>query len=292
MGVQFGNYTCEDPGQLLQSCQEATPPINPHQWLNKANRFTHTIGLRPGTGFILLTSQILSQINPSGVYSLTFNDQYYGATSDPPLVLTNIRIVGAPVCVSTGSRGTAAQGAAANFTTDAAIGTYLVEVADRRIDCEGIANRRYNWRNLPTDATYIPSTTADGAGTPWTYATLIADLWQAVGNLGPFPACPRPVTGTAKIPEQVDCHAVRAADAARGFSRPEHDGRYLRSRRGLVRHRLFRQYPDRFAGPCRRPANRPAVAHRRCGRRRAEPAADPSIHPRPLPRVGDERRAH
>lgn len=173
---------------------EATPRLPVVPWFGNANRFIHPIGCsRPGYGAVLLKRKYLYAL-PSAVksYKVTFDCLYSDGQIDTR-TLTNLRIVGTPICVSPG----------APQDDDA---TMFVELADRRIDCVGLCGKRYNWRIHP-DSTY--ETASLNTGVAWTWTTLLTDLWNAVGNLGTMPSLPVTPAGT---PEQIDGMGCRAAD--------------------------------------------------------------------------------
>ncbi len=109
------------------------------------------------------------------------------------MTIPRVRIVGTPIALAPGVRGDQRT-------------TFLVEVADCRVDSIGWANRRYNWRIFP-DAPYDTLSTRTTT-IAWDWETLLTDLWDAVGNLGAFPGLPRSIAG---VPEQIDATATRAA---------------------------------------------------------------------------------
>lgn len=198
MAATFASLLCEDPNFLRNECASQSPPIPFGDWYGKCNRFTcPLVGLAPGTGYILLQAAALDSFDPAQVWPLTFScnmlDPATNLTGLVSRTLPNVRIVGIPVNVTAGLSGVVGGG------------TYLVQVADRRIDSVGIACRRYNWRDLP-DGDYDDN--SKNVGTPWTWTGVITDLWNAVGNLGAFPGLPDTINGT---PEQIDAMGVTAA---------------------------------------------------------------------------------
>lgn len=235
MGVLFGGFQCLSPQELARDCANASPPIPTDLWYGKANRFTcPLIGLKPGYGHLLLPASVFSpneldqrlRLNPNarrlldnGIaqlalelagqrprpsqielftpydkLTLKFTDAYHDSAGlvNRSLELPNIRIIGTPLCITPG---------------DPRNGVYLVEIADRRVDCEGLVNLRYNFRAFP-DADYEPYS-LNGAGDPWSWERLLNIIWDLVGNLGDFPDLPAEIAG---LPQQIDGHGVRAAD--------------------------------------------------------------------------------
>lgn len=190
--MSYGGFLCVDPRTLKKACDAATPPIQTDTWFGTTGRFLSPIGLMPGRVKILLLDDAVRQLDPCGSRALIFTEQILGDNgSTDGLSLPNLRMVGTPINLTAGVPGQ---------------GVFLVELADRRIDCEGIANRRYNWRDFP-DSDY--DTTTKNGSSPWTWTELLTDLWNGVGNLGTFPGLPTTINGT---PEQIDAQGVRAAD--------------------------------------------------------------------------------
>lgn len=204
MAVTIFGLPCIEPASFAASCQTASPPLPLQPWFGLANRFTTGIGLRAGRGHLLLSAANVNALPPQTYVPLTFASFPVGVTTIPPpsptnggagIVTTPVRAVGTPVCVSPGWRGDPAA-------------TFLVEVADRRVDSVGWANQRYNWRIFP-DAPYETFSINDDTNLPWTWSDMIEDLWYAVGNLGVFPGLPWVPTTR---PEQIDATGTRAAD--------------------------------------------------------------------------------
>ena len=190
--LTFNGLACQDVAQEVRSCAAAGVPTEP--WRTFANRFTHPVGLLPGRGYLLLGRAAVNKLDAGARGKLVFGAFPVG-DNPQTLTLANVRAVGTPQALTPGLRDDEAT-------------LYLVEVADRRIDCVGLANKRYNWRLHP-DAPYEKYSTYDGATTAWTWTQVLTDLWNAVGNLGSWPGLPRTPAGT---PEQIDATAQRAAD--------------------------------------------------------------------------------
>lgn len=197
MGFKFSIYACEDPDALAFSCETADPPLPTEPWMNRANRYRCPIGLRPGIANVLLNGLAVTRIDTSKYYPLVINDNPVNGVSTS-ITIKNMRVVGTPINVTPG----AANG-----------GVYLVELADRRIDCVGMANKRYNWRPYP-DSAYLTATL--NGGVAWTWLEILEDLWNAVGTLGTWPGLPLTSAGAAGsipgTPDQIDATAIRASD--------------------------------------------------------------------------------
>ena len=192
MGLTFNKIECVDPVELAESLLEQDPPA-PADWLGIVNRYINAIGLRPGFANIILRRSQLQSIQAwSQRYPLEFTCTHNGILEKAPI--PNMRIVGVPQCVSPSNRG--------NPTSP-----YLVELADRRIDCVGVCAKRYNWRIHP-DSTYESESL--NAGTAWTFEEIAQDLWETVGCLGTWPGFPTGVT-VSETPEQIDGMGCLAA---------------------------------------------------------------------------------
>lgn len=190
MAVNFADYSCQEPDILEGSCRRNGIPTAP--WYGLCNSFTNPIGIKPGRGHLLLLRGILDKIILSEYQTLEFAS-YPSNSQQSVLKLAAVRVVGAPMAITPGYPGDEAT-------------AFLVEVADRRIDCVGLANKRYNWRMMPD----VPhDSTSLNSGSAWTWAEMLEDLWDAVGNLGDFPDLPRTPDGT---PQQIDARACLAAD--------------------------------------------------------------------------------
>lgn len=191
MAVLFGGFECLDPKLLYEQCVDAGHPTD---WFGKANKFTGiTVGLKPGHGHLLMLGRDLDKLDSRQRFTLQFSGTTDGANPST-LPLPNVRIIGQPQAILAG------------HTNSHADTAYLVDIADRRADCTGIANRRFNWRYYPTGG-FVQNST--NAGTAYTWIEVLTSIWNAVGNLGTWPGLPITLTST---PEQIDGHACNAAD--------------------------------------------------------------------------------
>ncbi len=189
---------CVNPTSLFQACTLSDPPLST-AWYGEANRYFNPIGLSPGYGKLLLKRQTLDELltEPHAPRRLIFAEKPE-LGNEYRVEIPNIRLCGNPLCLTPGS-------------VRHPEGVYLVDITDRRIDCEGLTSKRYNWRVDP--ASSVQTNTLNGAS-EWTWTQLIQDLWNAVGELGDFPGLPvDPIGLSTDTPSQIDCHAFRAADA-------------------------------------------------------------------------------
>lgn len=149
--------------------------------LDYANSYYSMSGRWPDVGWLLLDRNSYNQLNPySNTLQLTIGDFI-----NAPLVISNISIVQAR-CVT---RGLASDPNA----------IYLIQITNN----EGVLynpwfqfplNVQYNIRAPAYDTQYY-SATMDG--TPWTWDTMVGDIWsRAVSLLGTYPHLPIVPTGT------------------------------------------------------------------------------------------------
>lgn len=197
--IRFGAEPCLDPLALLETCQRLSLPT---AWWGLPNSWTCPLGTRSGTGHILLSRASLDTLGldtPRDLVMSIARGELAGGTTTPQSVThKNLHVVRAE-CLTPGLRGDPN-------------GAYLVELADRR--------RLY--RPTPIDKAYNVKVPLGGAssyysatlnaGSPWTWAQVAEDIWNAVGasRLGAYPGLPFSPSGT---PGGLDFYGWYALDA-------------------------------------------------------------------------------
>jgi hypothetical protein len=150
-------------------------------WLGQANVFTNSLGGAPATGKLLLSLDAIQQLDV-GDGDASHQLQILGAHGETPITIASVYIIGHCEVCSPGAE-------------EDEVSAYVVEVADRRFHeyHRGEPHTKaYNFRN---DAgAYIDDTTQDGAGTAWTWAQIMTDLWPS--SLGTAPSLPFTPHGT------------------------------------------------------------------------------------------------
>ena len=188
---------CVEPKRVLQFCADHDLPT---PWLGKPNRFACPAGREKGTGWVLMARQDYAKLDVNGLHSLEFSLAKSEVAGVPKgryvVVLKNLLVVKSE-SVTPGLEGDPHE-------------CLLVELADIRHVCKAIPiDRGYNLRAVP-DGTYYASSTL--GGTPWTWAEMLAHLWETVGTdrLGTFPGLPFTPDGT---PDGFAFWAMSAWDA-------------------------------------------------------------------------------
>lgn len=186
MTCTFGGYSCLDPPAEAQACAEHGYPLDP--WWGTANTFVCPLGQEPGRGRLLMAYGDVTALPLNGLSNLIFSDGLHNIT------LKNLVFVGG-LAVTPDSRGNPSA-------------TYWIEVTDRRALARKVPiDKAYNVRGSNGGA-YLTAT--QNAGVAWTWATMFADIWTAVGKLGPVPALPFTPDGT---PEGYSFYGSYAYDA-------------------------------------------------------------------------------
>lgn len=182
MSATYGGTQCLDPGQEAANCLEQGRPLLP--WWGQCNSFVCPLGPEPGRGRVLLNYADCQKLNKPAnpVWDLVFWDG-----QNPAVTLKSLLFVRAfPVTP------------AYNGDPEAAM---WAEVADARYLCQAVPySKRYNVRSSPGGA-YFSATL--NSGSPWTWAQMTQDLWQAVGKLGAWPGLPAGVSPDG-VPEGMD----------------------------------------------------------------------------------------
>ena len=166
--VTFAGQAATDPASLLATCRDQDLPVD--QWLGKANAFTLPRGRESGTGRVLLSAAALGRIDTTLVHPLVF-----GTLTFKRIALTRA------TCVLPTARGAGGN-------------VFLCDLADDR----------HFLRQRPIDRAYnVPSADGSGylaatkdGGSAWTWATMAADLWDALGLAAVAPALPFVPDGT------------------------------------------------------------------------------------------------
>lgn len=153
--------------------------------LEYANSLYVSNGLFPARGWLLMRRQDVDSLNTYSA-SLVLNIEDFRQSSPSALTFQNLALVQSR-CVS---RGLAAD-------PDA---IYLVEVTDKK----GVlfnqwfrfpTNTQYNIRAPAYPGGYYTLSTP-GGGSPWTWSSLVGDLWGQMSLLGAYPGLPIVPAGT------------------------------------------------------------------------------------------------
>lgn len=177
---RFGNRRCLDPESLYLDCKEFDIPTG--HWYGKANTWRVVAGEKPSSGKLLMMQSSLDELDTTKSFTLEIEDDYGNNHQ-----FKNVFIVGA-VCVVPG-------------TADAGANVFLVDVADARCRLAMLPiDRGYNVRT--PDGSSLTTVTTD-AGTPWTWTTMLEDVWGLAG-LGTWPGT-LPVTPHGQ-PENIGCY--------------------------------------------------------------------------------------
>jgi hypothetical protein len=173
--ITLGGKACQDPRPLYLQCLEQGLPTG--DWWGRANRFLVPRGPEPSRGTLLMQRRDLDALDLNAAHTLVFDDGVQRAE------FKLISVAAPPKCVTPGLRGDLPA-------------HYAVEVCDRRARLATVpVDKGYNFKPASGGTDYLTEST-DG-GTPWTWATMAADLESALGiNAGVFPFTP------AGTPEQ------------------------------------------------------------------------------------------
>lgn len=203
----LGGRPLLDPKLHLKVCLDRGLPTE--NWVGKATVFRLPLGEPPGTGAVLMAAGELAKLADGSDFDLVLSDgverlHFKG------LVITRV------TCLSPG-RGADLGGASwrANRKAEDAAAC-LVELADRRLLLARVPiDAAYNLRKA--DGSGYHAATLN-AGTPYTWAGMLAALWGAVTGIGSsWPGLPSGVTPDG-TPENFDyyggtawaalCHAL------------------------------------------------------------------------------------
>src|SRR5262245_23924645 len=164
MPALFGDERCLDPQALSRECQEQGLPLG---WVGLPNSYFCPLGVNPGRGWILLLRSQLDRINQNNLYNFYLETYDQARKRVSSVTHRNLLFVKAQ-CLTPG---------AADDTKSA----YLCELADRRHLYTTIPiDKAYNVRSCPGSATYYSATL--NSGTPWTWQTLVTDIWNTLGT--------------------------------------------------------------------------------------------------------------
>lgn len=178
MGVTFGNFPCQEPNEVLESCQKNDLPTD---WYGKANRFMTSVGPAAGRGWLLMSRGQIADLDIDALHDLIFFDNNAGTITIKQLVFVRARAL--------------TPGFALDSESYDRNGVYLVDVRDIRYLAQNEfyanpVNKQYNVRAPGAAATYY--TDSQNAGSPWTWQTMLDNLWAAVNvtELGASPTLP------------------------------------------------------------------------------------------------------
>ena len=205
MGViSLGGQSCYDPASVARDLLATDQPID---WLDEyqPNSFTCPVGPESGIGAVLLTRSALNALAAkptsngglNGFYDLVFTGGGQTRTYKNLLIYHAFAI--APTARS------------------ALRELYLVELRDRRWLAQYTPiNKAYNVRQalgITAAVQYYVGTL--NLGVPWTWATMFADLWKAVGTgiVGAAPSLPFTPDGTPEDMTFYGDNAWRAVNA-------------------------------------------------------------------------------
>ncbi len=183
MSTLYGGKRCLDPyTEAIGAARlgHAAP------WLGRTG-FDCVLGPGPGVGLILMAWHDYADLDREAGHELVISGDAKGGR----VALQGILPVRAYAAVP---------GARHDATT-----SFVIELADRRILAAAgpPLNKSYNVR-LPDGSGYF-SASQDTGPTPWTWATMLADIWAANGFLGSYPGLPHTPDGT---PEGFVFHGV------------------------------------------------------------------------------------
>lgn len=154
---------CADPRPLLDYCHLATPPLPTDWWddpTKRPNHFAIPLGRTPGSGFVLLRDQDLSDLDQTIDHTLTFRDAEGNERTLQKITFLKSR------CITPGG----------------------AENDNSHFVCE-LVDRRWFLSRIPVDKAYNVSA-ADGlsylasslnAGFAWTWQQLVQDLCTTLG---------------------------------------------------------------------------------------------------------------
>lgn len=197
MGITFGNQPCVEPNSAYESCVRLGLSAS---WYGLPNQFSNPLGCRPGVGHILLTRAALDALDLDAAHDLVMRlgkPEVGGRGYATAVTHKSLHVV-----------------LARNLTPGLRAdknACYLVTLADRRRLLRPIPiDKAYNVRSTPSGATYFSATL--NTGSLWTWATMLSDIWSAVGtaNLGTYPGLGFTPDGT---PECFAFHGWYALDA-------------------------------------------------------------------------------
>lgn len=173
MSLLFGSRPCALPDVTAATLAEQGVAVD---WLDRADTFRLSLGEAPGHGWVLLTKADLDALSLTADHTLTFVAEDGRQTPFQKITLIGSR------CVSPGA-------------PDDTERTFICELADRRFHLAKIpCNVAYNVRSAADGLLQNP-TTQDLAGTAWTWAQIVDDLWTLLGA-GSTPTLPFTPDGT------------------------------------------------------------------------------------------------
>lgn len=165
MPLDFAGRRCADPQTTLRACRDLNYPSD---WFPRANTFTVSLGEAPGRGWVLLRRGDLDLIDATADHTLTLFDQVGNRHT-----FTRLTLLGAQTLVP--------------GAPDDPQAVQLCEVVDRRYHLARIpVNSAYNLRHVSTGEMLDESL---NAGSPWTWAEVIEDLWDLL-DAGTVPSLP------------------------------------------------------------------------------------------------------
>jgi hypothetical protein len=171
VSTKYGNRSCVDPVRLRADCETQGLPVG---WWGAANVFRNPLGRGPGEGKILLTKADLDALTLTADASLVFEDD-----GGRRLTLQKITLLRAK-CLTPGHR-------------DDARAVYLCDIADRRhFLAQTPIDRAFNLKNSD-GSDYLSGST--NAGTAWTWAEVLSEMWAAL-DAGAVPTLPFTPDGT------------------------------------------------------------------------------------------------
>lgn len=187
VSIVFGGLPCLDPVAVHGACARLGLPVG--SWWGGANRFATGLGQEPGRGVLLMRKGDLDRLDREALHDLEM------AVGRTRVRLRSLRIQRA-VCVVSGAR-------------DDPDAPFMVAVADRRALAAGgpLAGRDYDLRDGAGE--WEDASLDDGD--PWTWASMLADLWETNGLMGGFPGLPE--LGSVGTPEGFAVRDVRSYDA-------------------------------------------------------------------------------
>ena len=200
MGVEYGGEACNDVIEAARWARHAG--VDPSGWEGKANGYACPTGTEPGEGNILLRRSQLRKL-AKGRQDLSIRDPYDLVIeyNGDKVTLKNLYVVAAVSCHPS--------------PDDDDNALYHVRLADvRYVLKQFVLSKGYNLRTTPT-GNYQPGTTADGAGTAWTWAQIKSDIWGYLPTklAGPIPALPSGTRDESSTPEELNFYGKYALDA-------------------------------------------------------------------------------
>lgn len=180
----------------------APPPA-----FHRANAIFNPLGQASARGWLLLTRASLDNLDLNALHDLVITDVLAvgGQPQTPSLTFSSLCFTREP------------QDLFPSIADDDPNALFLCEVSDARwrvsnpyYHCSLIAS--YNVRAPNYSSTYYDATmNGGGAGVPWTWTTMLADMWSLLATqLGSFPGLPVTPDGTpdAFVYQGVDCWAA------------------------------------------------------------------------------------